>query len=238
MLTSGGFPSYEHLLEQLTDEGFSTADVVSALIHQLQSGEAAKPAPPAADYERPEREERAPRGDNRRERAPHRHQDERRPTYEDRRRQRSPQPGVAHKPEPKPMTPPPPPSQPVEKTVEKTYSDEEIRASVKNPEPKPESKLFIKAKPVPPAAKPKASRATPEGQTRLWVNLGEAQGIKPIDIVNAVAGETGLPGKVVGAVDVRQKHLFMDVADEHLNSILAKLNRTQIKGHKVKAKMA
>jgi ATP-dependent RNA helicase DeaD len=70
------------------------------------------------------------------------------------------------------------------------------------------------------------------------MNLGEAQDIKPIDIVNAVAGETGLPGKVVGTVDVREKHLFVDVASEHVNGVIAKLNRAQIKGHPVKVKVA
>lgn len=70
------------------------------------------------------------------------------------------------------------------------------------------------------------------------MNLGETQGIKPIDIVNAIAGETGLPGKVVGTVDMREKHLFVDVADEHVNGIVSKLNRTSIKGHKVKVKVA
>jgi ATP-dependent RNA helicase DeaD len=130
---------------------------------------------------------------------------------------------------------------PVEAKAEtvKTFSDEEIMASVKAPEPKPESKLFIKPKTVtPPAAKTKTSRATPADQTRLWMSLGETQGVKPIDVVNAVAGETGLPGKVVGTVDVREKHLFVDVASEHANSIIAKLNRASIKGHKVKVKIA
>ena len=123
--------------------------------------------------------------------------------------------------------------------VPKTFSDEEILASVKAPEPKPASKLFIKPKPAAaPAPKPKVSRATPDGQTRLWMNLGDTQDVKPIDIVNAVAGETGLPGKVVGTVDVREKHLFVDVSSEHANGIIAKLNRAEIKGHKVKVKLA
>ena len=87
-------------------------------------------------------------------------------------------------------------------------------------------------------AKPKVSRATPPNQTRLWMSVGEEMGVAPIDIVNAVAGETGLPGKVVGTVDVRERHLFVDVAAEHANSIIAKLNRAQIKGHKVKVKVA
>ena len=33
--------------------------------------------------------------------------------------------------------------------------------------------------------------------------------------INTIAGETGLPGKVVGMVDVRERHLFADVASEH-----------------------
>ena len=84
----------------------------------------------------------------------------------------------------------------------------------------------------------KAERKTPDDQTRLHINVGEAMGVAPIDIVNAIAGETGLPGNVVGKVDIRERHAFVDVAAEHANAILAKLNRAQIKGNKVKIKAA
>jgi ATP-dependent RNA helicase DeaD len=120
----------------------------------------------------------------------------------------------------------------------KTYTDEEILASVKNPETKPDSKPFAKNKPVPAPAKPKISRRTPDTQTRLWIGLGSEHELAPIDFVNAVAGETGLPGKVVGTIDVRERHSFMDVDTEHLNAIVAKMNRAQIKGFKVKVKTA
>jgi len=139
------------------------------------------------------------------------------------------------------------PVSPAASAPEKTYSDEEILASVKNPEPT-ETKSFQKKAAPPwmekkreekkPFAKGKPSRATPKHQTRLWMNLGEAQEIKPIDIVNAIAGQTGLPGKVVGTVDVRERHLFVDVDSDQANGIIAKLNRAQIKGHKVKVKVA
>ena len=88
------------------------------------------------------------------------------------------------------------------------------------------------------APKAKASRATPAEQTRLWMNLGAETGVTPIDIVNTIAGETGLPGKVVGTVDVRERHLFVDVASEHVSAIIAKLNRTSFKDHKLKVKVA
>jgi ATP-dependent RNA helicase DeaD len=121
----------------------------------------------------------------------------------------------------------------------KTFSDAEIMAAVKTPETKPVSKLFLKPKSAPVAApKLKVSRATPADQTRLWVSVGEVQGVVPIDFVNTVAGITGLPGKVVGTVDVRERHSFVDVSSEHANGIIAKLNRAEIKGHKVKVKVA
>jgi ATP-dependent RNA helicase DeaD len=85
--------------------------------------------------------------------------------------------------------------------------------------------------------KPK-SRRTPVEQTRLWMNVGEAMGIIPIDVVNAVAGETGLSGKVVGTIDVRERHLFADVDTAHANTIVATLNRSLLKGHKLKVKLA
>jgi ATP-dependent RNA helicase DeaD len=89
-----------------------------------------------------------------------------------------------------------------------------------------------------PAAPPKPSRRTPAEQTRLHLNVGAETGIGPEDVVGTILGETGLPAKVVGAVDLRERHLFVDVASEHVHAIVAKLNRTQIKGRRLKAKVA
>ena len=62
--------------------------------------------------------------------------------------------------------------------------------------------------------------------------------VVPRDVVEAILGQTGLPANVVGTVDLRERHLFVDVASEHANSIISKLNRTQIKGRKCKVKLA
>lgn len=279
-LQSGEFKKQDHLIERLLEEGFTSTDIASACLAQLQSGEgAAKPNTEA--YERPEREDRPGRGNFRD--GPRERYDERGPRFERRERveqrprrleDRPPRaaapiskairlekPAVAPAPAttpvliakvstPQPEVKPVAEIQPVTETKsapDKTYSDEEILASVKISGPT--ARKIIGPKSTPPWAskrredskatvKGKPSRATPPNQTRLWMNLGEAMDIKPIDIVNAVAGETGLPGKVVGTVDVRERHLFVDVAAEHANGIIAKLNRAQIKGHKVKVKVA
>jgi hypothetical protein len=154
---------------------------------------------------------------------------------------------AAAKPPAAPVVATPAPASISPKAVEqKTYSDEEILASVKPETLAPE---FGKSKPAPFYAKvaaesfPKKSkvkgeRKTPSDQTRLHLNVGEEMGVVPIDVVNSIAGETGLPGKVVGKVDIRERHSFVDVSTEHANAILAKLNRAEIKGHKVKIKAA
>jgi ATP-dependent RNA helicase DeaD len=95
--------------------------------------------------------------------------------------------------------------------------------------------------PAPTPPRPKLIRPrhrTPDGQTCLHLNIGEQMGITPIDIVTAIAGHTGLPGKVVGKVDIRERHSFVDVAAEHVKGIIAKLNRAEIKGCRVKVKVA
>lgn len=79
---------------------------------------------------------------------------------------------------------------------------------------------------------------TPPHQVRLWMNVGEEHGVLPIDVVNQVAGLTGLAGRVVGKVDVRERHLFADVDADQVNSIIAKLNRSELKGQRLKVKVA
>lgn len=70
------------------------------------------------------------------------------------------------------------------------------------------------------------------------MNVGEEMAVTAAEVVQAILGETGLPASVAGAVDIRERHLFVDVAAEHANSIIAKLNRTQLKNHKLKVKLA
>jgi ATP-dependent RNA helicase DeaD len=70
------------------------------------------------------------------------------------------------------------------------------------------------------------------------MNIGSEMGVVTGDVVGAVLGETGLPANIVGLVDIRERHLFFDVASEHVPVIIAKLNRTRIKDHKVKVKRA
>lgn len=291
-LESGEFQRQDRLIEHLLEEGFSSIDIASALIHHLQAGETTSPArsPRPAAHARPERiparETRDPRSDERLARQSRRH-DERfadrppRPSSE----RGSPEPlrpgkfaapvvagGRAPVPKrpappvapvPPPMAPapqhstPPPAALPSAERPDIPFKADRKKdpgaagvaapklSMLSPPEPvREEVKRLLRAPdrqpPVEPesASRPKPSHGTPDDQTRLYMNVGEEMGIGPDDVVGAIQGETGLPAQVVGAVDVRERHLFVDVASEHANAILAKLKRAQIKGHKLKVKVA
>ena len=286
LLKSGEFKRQDQLIERLLEEGFTSTDIASACLAQLQSGEAAPaPTPRPANTRDPNgpsanasatarvaaRMTAAPRATkaanassarnvlpnavrNARRalerRAPPRHVPINSPPPE----RRSPTRHASKAAPPTAASGTPDGSDApchrgtVKPEVQKTYSDEEILASVK-PEPRKPVESKPPGKSAPPWVRreqseekavrpPKKSRPPAGDYTRLHMNLGEAMGVVPIDIVNAIAGETGLPGKVVGNVDIRERHLFVDVASDHANAILAKLNRTQIKGHKIKVKAA
>ena len=58
------------------------------------------------------------------------------------------------------------------------------------------------------------------------------------DFVGCILGETGLPSGTVGVVDIRERHTFVDVAADSANAIIAKLNRTTLRGQRMKVKIA
>jgi hypothetical protein len=85
---------------------------------------------------------------------------------------------------------------------------------------------------------PRKAPRTAEGHIRLYLNAGAEMGIGEQDVISAIQGHTGLPRAAVGNVDVRERHLFVDVAADHAHSIISRLNRAEIKGRKVKVKVA
>jgi len=198
-LQSKAFKRRDHLIEHLLEEGFSSTDIASALIHQLNEGQAAAPPPqePAVKFERQKPRPSA--------------------------KQFIAQPRPAARnivSQPRPPAPAAPQPAPAAKPLPAGF---------------PERRLPPREDPVP---SPKHSRRTPDGQTRLYVNVGQEMGVTAPDLVATISGETGLPATAVGVIDIRERHLFVDVASDHAQRIVSRLSRTQLKGHKLKAKVA
>lgn len=65
---------------------------------------------------------------------------------------------------------------------------------------------------------------------QLFVALGRQAGIRPADLVGAIANEANIPGSAVGAIDIRDKVSFIEVPTEHAKAITEKMSRVTIRG--------
>ena len=72
-----------------------------------------------------------------------------------------------------------------------------------------------------------------EGMVRLFINIGKKDRVKPGDILGAVAGESGMPGKLVGAIDMYDKYTFVEVPREYGKEVLDAMKNAKIKGRSV-----
>jgi len=72
-----------------------------------------------------------------------------------------------------------------------------------------------------------------EGMVRLFINIGKKDRVKPGDILGAIAGESGMPGKLVGAIDMYDKYTFVEVPREYGREVLEGMKNTKIKGRSV-----
>lgn len=72
-----------------------------------------------------------------------------------------------------------------------------------------------------------------EGMVRLFINIGKKDRVKPGDVLGAVAGESGMPGKLVGAIDMYDKYTFVEVPREYGREVLEAMKNVKIKGHSI-----
>lgn len=71
------------------------------------------------------------------------------------------------------------------------------------------------------------------GMVRLFINIGKKQKAKPGDILGALAGETGMPGKLIGTIDMFDKYTFVEVPREYAKDVLHAMQNAKIKGKSI-----
>ena len=74
---------------------------------------------------------------------------------------------------------------------------------------------------------------------RLFINVGKKDKITPANILGAIAGESGMPGRLVGAIDMMDNYTFVDVPAIHAEKVLKAMNdNVLIKGRRVNMEKA
>lgn len=82
-----------------------------------------------------------------------------------------------------------------------------------------------------PAASSGASAATAvPSWTKLFVSVGERDGLRPGDLLGAITGEANVSGDAVGKIDIHESHTLVEVHDTVARQVIGAINGTTIKG--------
>jgi len=82
------------------------------------------------------------------------------------------------------------------------------------------------------------SAGTEAGMTRLFLDVGRFDRIRPADIVGAIANEVGLSGKQIGAIDIYDRFAFVEVPSDQAQRVLHGLAGVTLRGRRVRVSLA
>jgi ATP-dependent RNA helicase DeaD len=77
----------------------------------------------------------------------------------------------------------------------------------------------------------------PAAMTRLFINVGEMDDVKPADLVGAIMNETGISRSELGRVDVRERFSTAEVAPAVAETVVAKLTGIVIRGRRAQVRL-
>ena len=69
----------------------------------------------------------------------------------------------------------------------------------------------------------------------MKISIGRDNNVSPRQIVGAVAGESGISGKEIGAIIINDNHSTVEVPIGQKDSVVKSVNGTQIGGKKITA---
>ncbi len=229
ILETKEFVVNDRMIDRLLEQGYTSTDICSALIHMLQSAPASGAAPAAAKKLPPPVQETEMDRPKPRYGGPRPHAAQKAPSF-------AKPSSVARPMEDKTEGRP---SAAVPSAPTKAVAAKE---SVRPEKPSAERDNFDGDPDESTARRSKYERAPRTGRepgmTTVFLNVGRKHLVTPADIVGKIAGVTRLPADVVGAIDIHQRHVLVDVAEEHAALIVKKLAGIQMKGESLVPAMA
>ena len=68
---------------------------------------------------------------------------------------------------------------------------------------------------------------------KLYLNVGRNHRVTAKDILGALAGETGLPGNLIGKIEIHGDFTFVEVPQDYASEVIRMMKNRYIKGNKV-----
>lgn len=85
----------------------------------------------------------------------------------------------------------------------------------------------------PPRDRKRRDRISPEpdaGKKRYWIDVGNEHGVKPGNIVGAIANEAGLAGEHIGHISIEKNFSLVDLPEGMPNDVLMDLKKVRVCG--------
>lgn len=76
------------------------------------------------------------------------------------------------------------------------------------------------------------------GMTRLFVSIGRMDGVRPGDLVGAIAGESGIEGSSIGAIDIYSRYSFVEVPERQGERVIRAISGATVRGRQVTVRPA
>lgn len=83
-------------------------------------------------------------------------------------------------------------------------------------------------------ARESTAGAAPAAFARLFVGVGERDGVRAGDLMGAIAGEADIPGSSVGKIEIRDTFSIVEVPADAAQKVIDAVNGTTIKGRSVR----
>ena len=89
---------------------------------------------------------------------------------------------------------------------------------------------------APPPVKTQFNPITGREMVRIWVGAGKQAGVRPQDLVGAIANEAGVAGALIGAIQITDRFSLVEVPEEVADQVIEGLGKSNIRGKKVRVR--
>jgi ATP-dependent RNA helicase DeaD len=76
------------------------------------------------------------------------------------------------------------------------------------------------------------------GMVRLFISAGRTNGIRPADIVGAIANEAGVPGPAIGAIAIYDRFTFVELPEQYREQVLERMVGVTIRSRPIEVRLA
>ena len=76
------------------------------------------------------------------------------------------------------------------------------------------------------------------GMSRLFINIGSKDGLRPSDVVGAIANEAQIPGKSIGVIEIKDTYSFVEIPDHLAEKVVDAIQGSRIRNREVRVEIA